>query len=67
MAQPGQFILVTKADPKLVYCGPDTGWVPETPPQPPTPEEQAQGFATKEDADKYATQHGMSADVIQLP
>jgi hypothetical protein len=66
MAKTGEFVLVTTAEPKRLYCGPDVGWVEETPPAPPTPEEQAQGFTDKVSADAYAQKYGIKADAIQL-
>lgn len=61
------WILTTTSEPQSLYCGPDTGWVGETPPAPPTPAEQAMKFATKQDADDYAKKYGMKADAVELP
>lgn len=61
------FILVQESDPNVVYCGENTGWVNTKPPEPPNPMDQAQKFATKDDADKYASTHGMKAVTTEIP
>jgi len=60
------FVLETAAEPKKLYCGPDIGWLEITPPPPPTPEEQAMKFATKQEADDYAKKYGIKAYVIEV-
>lgn len=60
------FAIVSKAEPKKVYAGPDAGWIPVEPPQQPTPQDQAQRFATKDDADRYIQQHGMQAETVEI-
>lgn len=60
------FAIVSRAEPRKVYAGPDAGWIPIKPPQQPTPQDMAQQFASKDDADKYIRDHGMQAEAVEI-
>lgn len=51
----------------MIYAGPDKGWIPASPPEPPAPEDEAQQFATAEDAQAYAAKYGIKADAVEIP
>jgi hypothetical protein len=60
------FKLVTKADPKRVYAGPDKGWLDAVPAEQKTADDEAQTFETQEEAAAFANKHGMAVDIVAL-
>lgn len=55
------FVLKETGGEQRYYGGDVKGWIPNPPPEPPPPVDEAQRFPDKDTAAKFAEQHGMKA------